>query len=146
MMVVEGQEVGRIAMEFEIANNYDIALALNGQLDPAKIRRKKLKGTIDPGATLCVLPASVVKELGLPIAKSKVSVRYADGRRCLREVADEVRVYLQGRDATFNAIVEPKRRTALIGAVVLETLDFLVDSRRERLVPRDPDYKTYEVE
>lgn len=146
MMVVEGQEVGRFAVEFEVANNQDIALALTGNLDPAKVRRKKIKGTVDPGATLCVLPASVVKELGLPIKKSKIRVRYADGRRGLRAEADEVRVFLQGRDATFNAIVEPKRESALIGAVVLETLDFLVDSRRERLVPRDPDHIVSEVE
>ncbi len=58
----------------------------------------------------------------------------------------QVRVFLQGRDATFNAIVEPKRETALIGAVVLETLDFLVDSRKECLVPRDPDYVVSEIE
>jgi hypothetical protein len=38
----------------------------------------------------------------------------------------------------FDATVEPKRKTALIGALVLEALDFLVDSRHERLVPRDP--------
>jgi len=139
MMIVEGQEVGRFALEFEVANNQDINDALKGRIDPARIRRKKIKGTVDPGATLCVLPASVVKELGLPMNKGKVRVRYADGRRADRALADEVRVFLQGREATFNAIVEPKRETALIGAVVLETLDLLVDSRRERLVPRDPE-------
>ena len=146
MMIVEGQKMGRFAVEFEVANNQDITMALKGSLDPAKVRRMKIKGTVDPGATLIVLPEKVVKELGLPIKKSKIRVRYADGRRSLRAEADEVRVFLQGRDATFNAIVEPKRETALIGAVVLETLDFLVDSRKECLVPRDPDHKVSEVE
>lgn len=146
MMVVEGQEVGRFAIEFEVANNRDLTLALEGKLDPAKVRRVKIRGTVDPGASLLVLPAAVVKELGLPIKKSKIKVRYADGRRMLRAEADEARVYLQGRDGTFRAIVEPKRETALIGAIVLEDLDFLVDSRKERLVPRDPDYILSEVE
>jgi len=146
MMVVEGQEVGRFAVEFEVANNQDITLALVGKLDPAKIRRMKIRGTVDPGATLCVLPSSVVRFLGVPLNKAKVRVRYADGRRADRALADEVHVFLQGRDGTFNAIVEPRRQTALIGAVVLETLDFLVDSRRERLVPRDPEIIESEVE
>lgn len=146
MMVVEGQKRGRFAVEFEIANNRDIAAALSGHLDPAKVRRKKIKGTVDPGATLLVLPLAVVKELGLPVKKQKIKVRYADGRRGVRTQAEEIRVTLQGRDGTFTAIVEPKRDIALLGAVVLETLDFLVDSRKERLVPRDPDYVVSEVE
>jgi hypothetical protein len=42
--------------------------------------------------------------------------------------------------------VEPRRRTALIGAIVLEDLDLLVDSTNECLIPRDPRIKTYEIE
>ena len=106
----------------------------------------KIKGVVDSGASRLVLPLAVVKELGLPIKKSKVKVRYADGRRALRAEADEARVYIQGRDGAFTAIVEPKRETALIGAIVLEDLDFLVDARKERLVPRDPDYVVSEIE
>lgn len=146
MMIVEGQKVGRFAVEFEVANNRDVGASLGGHLDPAKVRRKTIKGTVDPGATLLVLPLAVVKELGLPIKKQKIKVTYADRRSAVRTEAEEIRVTIQGRDGTFTAIVEPKRRTALIGAVVLETLDFLVDSRRERLVPRDPDYVLSEVE
>jgi predicted aspartyl protease len=146
MITKERIPIGRFAVEFEIANNQDLHLAQRGKLEPGKVRRKTIKGTVDPGATLVVLPLSVVKELGLPIKKTKIKVRYADGRRGLRNEVDEVRLYLQGRDGIFTAIVEPKRDTALIGAVVLETLDFLVDSRKERLVPRDPDFVVSEIE
>jgi hypothetical protein len=55
-------------------------------------------------------------------------------------------VRLQGRDSVFNAVVEPKRETALIGALVLEELDFLVDCNKQRLVPRDPDNVFCEIE
>jgi hypothetical protein len=58
----------------------------------------------------------------------------------------EVYVKLQGRDGVFTAIVEPKRRTALIGAIILEDLDFLVDCTKRRLVPRDPRYVVSEIE
>ena len=146
MVTKDKKKMGRFSVEFEIANNRDLTLALSGHLDAAKVRRVKIKGVVDPGASRLVLPLAVVKELGLPIKKSKVKVRYADGRRGLRAEADEVRLYLQGRDGAFAAIVEPKRETALIGAIVLEDLDFLVDSRKERLVPRDPDYVLNEIE
>ena len=42
------------------------------------------------------------------------------------------------RDSVFNAIVEPARDSALIGAIVLEDLDLMVDCTGQRLVPRDP--------
>jgi predicted aspartyl protease len=138
--------MGRFAVEFEIANNEDVVRARNGDLEPAKIRRKIIKGVVDPGPTLLVLPLALVKELGLRLKTKKIKVRYADGRRGLRAEAEEAHLYLQGRDSTFSAIVEPKRETALIGAVVLETLDFLVDCRQQCLMPRDPDYVLSEIE
>jgi predicted aspartyl protease len=146
MMIVEGQKMGRFAVEFEVANNQDLYEAQRGRLDPAKVRRKKIMGTVDPGATRLVLPLSVVKELGLPIKKEKVKVRYADGRRSVRTEAEEVHVYLLDRDGVFKAVVEPKRETALIGAIILEDLDFLVDCGRQKLVPRDPDFVLNEIE
>lgn len=38
---------------------------------------------------------------------------------------------------TFTAIVEPKRTTALIGAIVFGDLDLRVDCGQQRVVPRD---------
>ena len=72
MITMEIKRMGRFSVEFEVANHRDVALAESGHLDPAKIRRAKLKGLIDSGATRLVLPASVVKLLGLPVKKEKV--------------------------------------------------------------------------
>ena|ERR1019366_1861048 len=146
MLAKDKKDMGRLIVEFEIANNQDLTLALNGHLDPAKVRRKKISGVVDPGATRLVLPLAVAKELGLPVKNKKVKVRYADGRRGSRTEVDEVRLYLLGRDSIFTAIVEPKRETALIGAIVMEELDFLVDCGKQRLVPRDPDFVLSEIE
>jgi predicted aspartyl protease len=110
------------------------------------VRRKTLRGVVDSGATRLVLPQAVAKELGLPVKKSKIRVRYADGRRGLRSEVEEAHVYLLGRDGVFKALVESKRDSALIGAIVLEDLDFLVDCTNLCLVPRDPDYITSEIE
>jgi predicted aspartyl protease len=140
------QKMGRFAVDIEIANNDDLANVRNGHLDPGKVRRMTIRAVVDPGATRLVLPRSAVEELGLPVKQKKVKVRYADGRRGLRHEVDSVRVYLQGRDGVFGALVEPKRDTGLIGAIVLEYLDFLVDCAKQKLVPRDPDYVVTEVE
>lgn len=138
--------MGRITIEFEIANNEDLVAARRGYLDPSKVRRKIISGLVDPGATRMVLPQAVAKELGLPIKGKKVKVRYADGRRSLRTEVDQLCVFLLGRDGVFSAVVEPKRENALIGAIVLEDLDFLVDGAKLRLVPRDPNFVVSEIE
>jgi predicted aspartyl protease len=137
--------MGRFSVEFEVANNRDLTLASVGQLKPKQVRRVRLKGVVDSGATRLVLPGDVVKQLGVPRI-DRVRTRYADGRTGQREVVEEVRVSLLGRTRVFDAIVEPKRKTALIGAIVLETLDFVVDCTSQKLVPRDPKQIVSELE
>jgi len=87
----------------------------------------------------------VAKQLGLPL-KEKIKVRYANNQTATRDAVKDVYVQIQGRNGNFTAIVEPRRRTALIGAIVLEDLDFVVDCTRQRLVPRDPRYVISEIE
>jgi predicted aspartyl protease len=137
--------VGRFSVAIEIANNDDLALVRRGLLPKDKVRRETIQGVVDSGATKLVLPQAVVKRLGLPMG-NKINVRYADGRKARREGAEAVYVELLGRHGTFTAIVEPKRDTALIGAIVLEDLDLLVDCSTQQVVPRDPKGATYEIE
>jgi predicted aspartyl protease len=134
--------MGRSNVEFVVANNDDLALARRGLLPMDQVRRQTVSGVVDPGAAKLVLPQALVKELGLPLS-GKIKVRYADGRRTQRGQAEGAYVEILGRHGTFTAIVEPKRTDALIGAIVLEDLDFLVD--RQRLVPRNPDGPLYET-
>jgi predicted aspartyl protease len=137
--------VGRFSVDFEIANYGDVILARDGYLDANKVLRRTFQGVVDPGAVMLVLPQSLVKELGLPM-RNNIKVRYADGRRAKRREAQDAHVELLGRDGNFSAIVEPKRTSALIGAIVLEQLDLLVDCQRQRLIPRDPSGLIYEIE
>ncbi len=129
--------MGRFSVELKLANNEDLALASRGKINADEVRRATVRGVVDSGATRLVLPKRIVQELGLK-ATGKVGVRYADGRRAVRSVVDNVHVQLLGRSSVFKASVEPRRDSALIGAIVLEDLDFLVDSTHQRLVPRDP--------
>jgi predicted aspartyl protease len=145
MRVNGAKGVGRFSVDIEIANNDDLALVRRGLLKASEVRRQSISGVVDSGAAKLVLPQAVVKQLGFPIGDTIV-VKYADRRTAKRKEAKEVNVKLLGRDGTFTAIIEPKRTTALIGAIVLEDLDLLVDCQRQRLVPRDPSGPTYEIE
>jgi len=145
-MRAKGAEtVGRFSVEVEVANYGDLTLVDRGLLPADQVRREIIRGVVDSGATKLVLPRAVVQRLGLPLG-NPVKVRYADGRRARRPEVKGVFVQLLGRDGTFTAISEPNRETALIGAIVLEDLDLLVDCVEQRLVPRDPSGATYEIE
>lgn len=145
MRTIGSNGVGRVNIDVEIANNDDLALMHRGLLPPEQVRRETIPGVVDSGAAMLVLPETVVKRLGLRLG-DQVQVRYADGRRARRREAKGVSITLVGREDTFTAVIEPKRNDALIGAIVLEALDLLVDCKAQRVVPRDPRSPVYEIE
>src|SRR5258708_27346241 len=121
-----------------------MVLPRRGALDRGKIRRVQILGLVDSGASRLVLPQSVVKKLGLaPIGKT--AVRYADQRRAVRKEVGDVWLKLLDRKGEFTAVVEPKRKDALIGAIVMEVLDLVIDCTTQQLHPRDPRWIVSEV-
>ena len=145
MKTVEKEKMGRFKVEVELANNNEVASAMLGHLDPDKIRRVTTQAVVDSGPTRLVLPGAIAKQLGLTTVE-KVRVRYADGRTAKRDRVQGVYLKLMCREDVFAAAIEPKRETALLGVIVLEDLDFLVDCTGQRLVPRDPKYIVSESE
>lgn len=145
-MISKGENsVGRFSIEFQVANGGDVIKAKEGSLAKDKVRRMTIRGVVDSGAGRLVLPKSVVENLGLPLG-DKTKFRYADRRTRTRDTAEFVQVEIGKRKGTFTAIVEPSRTEALIGAIVLEDLDYLVDCLNQRLVPRDPRFVISEIE
>jgi predicted aspartyl protease len=136
---------GRVTVEVELANQGDLFRLEDGTITPDKVRRVKMPGVVDTGATYLVIPKDTAKQLGLPNA-GKVKVRYADRRSATRQMVNLVAVELLGRKGNFKAIVEPNRDTVLIGAIVLEDLNLLVDCSSQTPVPRDPTGVITEIE
>jgi predicted aspartyl protease len=132
-------------IEFEVANYDDLVRVRDGTLPPDRARRQTIRGIVDSGASRLVLPQSVVRQLGLPMGGT-INVHYADGRAAKRREAGAAWVKILGRHSTFPVVVEPRRQTALIGAIVLEDLDLLVDCHTQQLIPRDPSGPIYEIE
>jgi predicted aspartyl protease len=130
-------DVARFSVTITIANNDDVSAVRQGHLTPDKVRKLTIEGVVDTGAARLVLPQSVATRLGLPIQGTS-RVRYADQRVAERQVAQSVWLEVLGRDSVFKAILEPDRTDALIGAIVLEDLDLIVDCTAGKLLPRDP--------
>ena len=121
----------------KLTNAFDQLLAARGLLEAAEVRETEVEALVDTGATLLVLPDEVVTRLGLDEIDRR-PVRYADGRREERAIVGPVRLEVIGRHGNFSAVREKPGTTPLIGQVVLEELDLIVNPGSEELLP-DPD-------
>jgi hypothetical protein len=137
MTTIKRNPMGRVTVEFEVSNYADVKMVEGGHLTSDKIRKIKLAGIVETGAARLVLPEAVGKQLGLPVS-GQALVRFADQRTAQRDVANDAYVQLMGRSGVFHAILEPSRTDALLGAIVMEDLDLIVDCGAQKLQPRDP--------
>src|SRR6266508_5300940 len=106
--------------------------AETGIISPDDIRSAEVEALVDAGANMLVLPAEVVKQLGL-VEIQRRKARYADGRTAVRSVVSSVRVEIAGREGEFDVLAENAGTMPLIGQVLLEELDLIVDLRSKEL-------------
>src|SRR4051794_14996788 len=104
MTGITEKPMGRFSVEVELVNNKDLNHAEVGVIAPEQVRRVRLRGVVDSGATRLVLPETVVRQLGLEISGT-AKVRFADGRTADRSIARGVQLSYGGRESTFSAIV-----------------------------------------
>jgi len=89
---------------------------------------------IDTGTTMGVLSEDIVCELGLRKVR-EVKVKYTNDKVEMKPVYRAVIIEILGREGTFDVICEGEGSQPLIGQVVLEVLDLIVDPRIRNLIP-----------
>jgi clan AA aspartic protease len=127
--------MGEVKVEVKLENTTDRELVLRGLLKEEQVRSFNVHLIADTGAAMLVLPQDEVEALGLREIRKAV-VRYADERKEERAVAGPVTVRVDGRAATVDCIVGPPNSEPLLGHVVLEIMDLLVDPLQQKLIPR----------
>jgi len=117
---------------------------LTSLFDSAK--KKEVEAVIDTGATMLVLPQDVVDELGLRRIGER-RVRYVNNQIQLKDVYRGVILELKGRDGIFDVLGEVKGSEPLVGQIVLEALDLIVDPITKTVIPnpRSPDMPMTEI-
>ena len=93
-----------------------------------------VEAKIDTGATLLVLPKSITDKLNFPKIRRQV-VKYANETTEEKDIVAAVEVEICSRKGWFEAVVEPNKNYALIGAVVMETLDLIVEPASLQVYP-----------
>ncbi len=94
----------------------------------------EVEAVIDTGATMVVLPRDIVEELGLRKMR-EVKVRYANNKVETKPIYGVVNIELKGRSANLDVLVEEKGSQPLIGQVLLELLDLIVEPKTRKLIP-----------
>ena len=127
--------MGEIVVEIELENPVDRQLAEGGALGTQAVRGETIDAVVDTGAVMLALPEGLVARLGIPTRRT-ISTSYADGRRGELPVAGPLTIRIGNREMSTDCIVVPERAEALVGQVVLETLDLIPDPLRQTLEPR----------
>jgi predicted aspartyl protease len=117
---------------------------LTNLFEPTKL--VEIEAVIDTGATMLVLPQPVVDELGLKRIGDR-RVRYANNQVQVRPVYRGVILELKGRDDIFSVLAEVEGSDPLVGQIVLEALDLVVDMSAKMVIPnpRSPDIPMVEI-
>ena len=98
-------------------------------------RSEEVTALADTGATLTVVPAEVLRTLGVQKFRT-VFLVLADGRRAERDVG-EAAVAVNGESVPCRVVFGESGDAVLLGLTVLEQLGLAVDPVQRRLVPTD---------
>ncbi len=126
--------MGKVIEKLKVAN----------LLDPAK--SVTVEAIVDTGATMLVLPQDVVNSLGLEKVE-EVRVKYANNHVETKEIYGVVRLELKGRIGNFDVLAENEGSQPLIGQMVLERLDLVIEPSTRRVIPnpRSPEMPMVEI-
>ena len=127
--------MGEIRSRVALENQRDRILAEAGHLDLARVRRIEIDALVDAGALMTLLPQDVVEALGLPL-DGNIIVTLANEERVELPRARLLSLTLSGRQWDTDCLVGPPQCEALIGQLVLERLDLIIDPVTRRVSPR----------
>lgn len=123
--------MGRVIVTAIVSNYDDVSAQRRDPTAPAP-RTIEIEALVDSGATMLCIKRSVIDQLGLTLIDS-VSIHTANGLRTVGKFSP-VWLELIGRASTFNVLEVGEETPNLIGQIPLEELDFLIDSKKQRLV------------
>ena len=126
--------MGKVVTKAWLRNNQDLTRLADGRIVVDQVRQQEQELIVDTGARAVGLPLSIIEQLGLP-ATRKVTVTLSDGSRQERQLYGELRVQVGDRDDVFSCVAKPEGAPLLLGQLVLEALDLVVDCGRQQLIP-----------
>ena len=127
--------MGEVRTSVVLENGVDVGLVRRGMLDRSAVRRVETDILVDTGAVNVLLPQDMVEALDLaPLGMAVVTL--ADDRNVEMPFAGPLVFTTVGRTMITDCLVGPPRCEPLLGQIVLERLDLIVDPGKRRLTVR----------
>ncbi|HUY32110.1 MAG TPA: aspartyl protease family protein [Pirellulales bacterium] len=125
--------MGKVLVTAKIENLYDVEQRERGLLPPDQVRTVEVADAlVDTGASGLLLPRRLIDQLGLRPYKMRPA-RTIGGPTTLT-IYSAVRLTIQGRDCLSDVVEISNDLPALIGQIPLESLDWVVDPKGQRLI------------
>jgi clan AA aspartic protease len=125
--------LGKIIEKVIVKNFGDILKVLEGIIKEDEIRKVELEAVVDTGASFLCIPPEVIEKLGLIYSHSR-RVITANGEVKRRIFAGAV-IIIQGREIQMEVMENDKTTPSLIGYLVLENMDLVVDTKSQKIIP-----------
>ncbi|HEV7842082.1 MAG TPA: aspartyl protease family protein [Pyrinomonadaceae bacterium] len=132
--------MGLVYTEIELISGDDLALHRRGYIKEEDIKRLKVNALVDSGAEMLAINEQVKDYLNLFVLDTQ-RAELADGSKVELEIVGPVEIRFANRRASVDAIVSPGDVQILLGAIPMEEMDVLVDTKRQQLIvnPEHPD-------
>lgn len=127
--------MGQVKLTVTLRNAREVVLARLGHLPGEQVHTLEVEALVDTGTLRSAVPPAVADALGL-VRLRRTEAQMADGRWGKADLTEAVEVTVVAgvpRIATVPMLVMGEQ--VLLGAMVLEDTDLVVDCARGRLVP-----------
>ncbi|MBO9571903.1 MAG: aspartyl protease family protein [Chitinophagaceae bacterium] len=132
--------MGLIHAEIEIINGDDLVLARKSLIGEEEVKRMNVQMLVDTGAINLCINENVQEYMQFPVSEYRTFV-VATGESKELLVVENVKIKFKNRITACRAIVLPGDSEMLLGAIPMEDLDVVINTRRQELDvnPESPD-------
>jgi predicted aspartyl protease len=135
---MEISTMGKVIVAARIENLRDVLLAREGALAEDQIRAVEVSDAlVDTGATYLSMPRRLIEQLGLTRFRTRTARTTAGPVEF--DMYGAVQLTVEGRDSLVEVAEVPDDCPVLIGQIPLESLDFVVDPKGQKLAG-NPDH------
>jgi clan AA aspartic protease len=125
--------MGKVIVSAKIENLEDQYKAHQGVIAPDQVRTLNVDDAlVDTGATGLMIPTRLLGQLGLRPTITKQG-RTVSGPITMQKY-EAVRLTIQGRSCVIEVHEIPDHSPVLIGQIPLESMDWVIDSKNQRLI------------
>ncbi len=130
---MENELMGKVIVSARIENLADMEIRERGLMPAEEVRFVEVNDAlVDTGASTLLLPKSLIARLGLRHLRTR-DARGIGGHVSM-PMYSAVRLTIQGRDCALDVGEIADELPVLIGQVPLELLDWVVDTKGQRLI------------